>query len=117
MKSPNLKIFAGKRALITGSTQGLGLAVARRLASSGCDVVLHGLGDRDAISAVQRQIEAECGVQTFYSPANLQDPSAIESMMQQAQQALGPIDILINTTECRDITGAAIPIDGGWSAM
>src|SRR6188768_1844886 len=99
-----MKMFAGKRALITGSTQGLGLAVARRLASSGCNVVLHGLGDQDAISAIQRQIEAECGVQTFYSPANLQDPSAIESMMQQAQQALGPIDILINTTECRDIT-------------
>jgi 3-hydroxybutyrate dehydrogenase len=63
--------LAGKRALVTGSTQGLGLAVARQLASSGCDLVLHGFGDADAVAALQRQIEAERGVRSIcYWPAN-----------------------------------------------
>ena len=73
--------LAGKRALVTGSTQGLGFAIARRLACVGCDIVLHGLGDPDAVAGLQQQIEAEPGVRSMYSPADLSNPSAIEEMM------------------------------------
>jgi 3-hydroxybutyrate dehydrogenase len=83
----------GKRALVTGSTQGLGLAVARSLAAAGCDIVLHGLG-----TSQHRQIETEFGVRCDYSPADLRNPSAIEEMM-----ALGPIDILINNAVVRHV--------------
>jgi 3-hydroxybutyrate dehydrogenase len=76
-----------KRALITGSTQGLGLAIARRLAAAGCDIVLHGLG-----------APPELGVRCEYSPADLRNPSAIEEMM-----ALGPIDILVNNAVVRHV--------------
>jgi 3-hydroxybutyrate dehydrogenase len=79
--------LAGKRALVTGSTQGLGLAVARRLAAAGCDIVLHGLGT-----------PPELGVRCEYSPADLRNPSAIEEMM-----ALGPIDILVNNAVVRHV--------------
>src|SRR6185436_762485 len=75
------RTLARKRAVITGSTQGLGLAIARRLASAGCDIVLNGLGDPNDVAVLQRQIEADFAVGCVYSPADLSDPSAIENMM------------------------------------
>jgi 3-hydroxybutyrate dehydrogenase len=90
--------LTGKRALVTGSTQGLGLAVARRLASVGCDIVLHGLGDQNAIAASKKQIESEFGVRCVYSSADLTHPSAIKELM-----ASGPVDILINNAVVRHV--------------
>ena len=95
--------LAGKHALVTGSTQGLGLAVARRLASNGCDIVLHGLGDPNAMSLVQQQIETECGVRTMFSSADLSSPAAIEKMIDTVQKTLGSIDILINNAVVRHV--------------
>lgn len=89
--------------MVTGSTQGLGLAVARRLSSVGCDIVLHGLGDPDAVAALQRQTEAEFGVRSMYSPADLRNPSAIDQMMAMVQETFGPIDILINNAVVRHV--------------
>jgi 3-hydroxybutyrate dehydrogenase len=93
-----MTVLAGKRALVTGSTQGLGLAIARRLASAGCDIVLHGLEDPNAAATLQRQIEAEFDVRCIFSPADLRDPSAIEQMM-----TMGSIDILINNAVVRHV--------------
>lgn len=91
-------MLKGKRALVTGSTQGLGLAITRRLASAGCDVVLHGLGDPGVNAGLQKQIEKDFGVQCVYSSADLKNVSAIEEMM-----ALGPIDILVNNAVVRHV--------------
>jgi 3-hydroxybutyrate dehydrogenase len=91
--------LAAKRALVTGSTQGLGLAVARRLASIGCDIVLHGLGDPNSAAALQRQIESEFRVRCTYSDADLRNPTEIEQMM----TAFGTIDILINNAVVRHV--------------
>lgn len=87
-----MTMLAGRRALVTGSTQGLGLAVARRLASAGCDIVLHGLGDPDAI-------ESEFRVRCMVSSADLRHPDSIEQMM----AAFGAIDILINNAVVRHV--------------
>jgi 3-hydroxybutyrate dehydrogenase len=103
-----------KRALVTGSTQGLGLAIARRLAGAGCNVVLHGLGDPVAIADIQRNIEAEHAVQTMYSPADLQHPSAIEQMMAGAQSTFGGIDILINNAVTRHVAPIESMSAGDW---
>jgi 3-hydroxybutyrate dehydrogenase len=91
--------LAAKRALVTGSTQGIGLAVARRLASIGCDIVLHGLGDPNSAAALQRQIESEFRVRCTYSDADLRNPTEIEQMM----TAFGTIDILINNAVVRHV--------------
>ncbi|MEM6907669.1 MAG: 3-hydroxybutyrate dehydrogenase [Pseudomonadota bacterium] len=79
-------MLEGKRALITGSTSGIGLAIARALRAEGAEIVLNGLGDRDEIAALEAELQAS------YYDANLLDLSAIEAMM----GALGPLDILVN---------------------
>jgi len=75
-----------KRALVTGSTSGIGLAIARALAAEGAEVVLNGLGDPDAIAALCAELGAS------YNGADLMDAAAIADMM----AAIGPIDILVN---------------------
>jgi 3-hydroxybutyrate dehydrogenase len=104
--------LAGRRALVTGSTQGLGLATARRLASAGCNIVMHGLGDAGAIAGLQREIEAESGVRSMYSSADLRSPAAIEQMMAAAHETFGGIDILVNNAVVRHVAAIeAMPPD------
>lgn len=78
--------LAGKRALVTGSTSGIGLAIARALHAEGAEVLLNGFGDADEIA----QLCDELGARHF--PANLLDQAEIAGMM----EAAGPVDILVN---------------------
>src|SRR6185503_20336696 len=93
--------LAGKRALITGSTRGLGLATAGRLAADGCDVVIHGLGDAAALEAIRAGIERDHGVRALASGADLRDPAAIASLIATTLSSLGGIDILVNNAVAR----------------
>ncbi|MEM6856421.1 MAG: 3-hydroxybutyrate dehydrogenase [Pseudomonadota bacterium] len=79
-------MLEGKRALVTGSTSGIGLAIAKALREQGAEVILNGLGDRQEIAALQEEIGAG------FNGANLMDPAAIEAMFEEA----GEIDILVN---------------------
>jgi 3-hydroxybutyrate dehydrogenase len=106
------RTLAGRRALVTGSTQGLGLATARRLASAGCDIVLHGLGDANAVAAIQREIEAQSGVRTMYSAADLRNSAAIEQMAAATIETFGGVDILVNNAVVRHVAAIeAMPPD------
>lgn len=96
-------MLQGKCALITGSTQGLGLATAKRFAAAGCNVVINGLGDDREIGAARTQIEKEHGVRTMFCSANLAEPAEIERMMEATQAAFGAIDILVNNAVVRHI--------------
>jgi 3-hydroxybutyrate dehydrogenase len=95
------RTLEGKCALITGSTQGLGLAAARRFAAAGCNVVLNGFGEADAIAAICCEIEREHNVRTLYCGADLRRPDEIESMVVEAEQAFGAVDILVNNAVVR----------------
>lgn len=75
-----------KRALVTGSTSGIGLAIARALAAQGAEVILNGLGDAEEIARLYEELGA------IYNGANLLDPAAIAQMMAD----IGPVDILVN---------------------
>ena len=93
--------LTGKRALITGSTQGLGFATARRLAADGCDVVIHGLGDSTVMETRRTSLEREFGIRVRTSAADLRDPAQIASLVSDTTSLLGPIDILVNNAVAR----------------
>lgn len=85
-----------RNAVVTGSTSGIGLATARELAGSGCNVMLNGFGDRREIDALCAEIAAQSGRTVVYSDADLSRPESVRAMMAEAAEALGPVDILVN---------------------
>ncbi|HET6184993.1 MAG TPA: 3-hydroxybutyrate dehydrogenase [Acetobacteraceae bacterium] len=86
----------GKAALVTGSTSGIGLGIARALAAAGADIALNGFGDAGEIERLRTGIAAECGVRAIYVPADVSRPAEIEAMVGRAQTELGGLDILVN---------------------
>jgi 3-hydroxybutyrate dehydrogenase len=97
----------GKSALVTGSTSGIGLAVARALAAEGANVILNGFGDAGEISRLQAEIEAASDVRVAYSGADLTKPDEIDSMMAKAADAFGAVDILVNNAGMQHVA----PVD------
>lgn len=89
-------MLKGKRAVVTGSTSGIGLAIAHELAASGADIVINGFGDAQAIESERSNIETEFGVRAFYLNADLMDALAAREFIRAAADALGGIDILVN---------------------
>lgn len=89
-------MLAEKRAVITGSTSGIGLAIARELASNGADVVINGFGEPAAIEKERINIELEFNVKAHYIDADLSDAQATREFIVAAAAKLGGIDILVN---------------------
>jgi 3-hydroxybutyrate dehydrogenase len=81
---------------VTGSTSGIGLAIARALAAAGCDVVLTGLGDAAQISAMARELAQQHKIRASFIPANLVSPAEIRGMVATAEEQLGAPQILVN---------------------
>ncbi len=85
-----------KTAVVTGSTSGIGLGIARALAKTGARIVLNGFGDADAIESERTKIESEFGVACSYSPADMTKPQQIAAMIAEAEAQFGAVDILVN---------------------
>src|SRR4051812_35656587 len=94
-------MLKGKCALITGSTQGLGYAMAQRLAAEGCHIVLNGFGDPAEIEAKRRRLEESDGVRALHHGADLGVPGEIAALAETAERAFGAVDILINNAVVR----------------
>jgi len=86
----------GKAAVVTGSTSGIGLGIARELAGAGADVMLNGFGDAGAIEQLRADLAKEFGVQVAYSGADMSKPAEVAGMVEQAAAAFGKLDILVN---------------------
>lgn len=89
-------MLIGKRAVITGSTSGIGMGIARELAANGAQVVINGFGDAAAIEKERVNIELEFDVKAHYINADLSNAQATRDFIEQAVQAMGGIDILVN---------------------
>jgi 3-hydroxybutyrate dehydrogenase len=88
--------LARRHAVVTGSTSGIGLAIARALAKQGADVVINGMGEAAAIEAERAKIEKEFDVNCFYDGADMTKPDQVEAMIAHGVEKMGSVDILVN---------------------
>jgi 3-hydroxybutyrate dehydrogenase len=89
-------MLKGKNAVVTGSTSGIGLAIARALAQDGANVMINGFGAAADIEKERAGIVADFGVKAIYSPADMTKPAEIAAMIATAERTLGSVDILVN---------------------
>ena len=114
MKRGAPRPLAGRRALVTGSTGGLGLAIAAGLAEQGCDLVLNGLADPQEAEAARRGLETDCGVRAIFHGADLSRPAEIEALMGEAARSLGGLDIVVNNAGVRQFGPIEHMSVAGW---
>ncbi len=111
-----LKPLAGRVAVVTGSTSGIGLGIARALAEAGADLVINGLGDRDAIEATCAALAAHGG-RVAYDGANLLDATGAAGLIENSIAQFGHVDILINNAGIQHVAPIEdFPVDK-WNAI
>ena len=96
MSHPKSALVKGKNAIITGSTSGIGLGIARALAQEGVNITLNGFGDRAEIERLRDGMQKEFGVQVDYSSANMKNSQEIRGMVEAHETKFGALDILVN---------------------
>jgi 3-hydroxybutyrate dehydrogenase len=107
----------GQAAVVTGSTSGIGQALARALAAEGVDVLLNGFGDPAKIEADRAALEKAAGVRALYHSADMTKPDEIADMVATAHRAFGRIDILINNAGIQHVAPVeAFPTEK-WDAI
>lgn len=89
-------MLKNKTAIVTGSTSGIGLGLAKALARAGANVMLNGFGDAATIEQLCRELAAQTGVRVLYHPADVSKPDDVAAMIAAAESACGAVDILIN---------------------
>jgi 3-hydroxybutyrate dehydrogenase len=89
-------MLKGKSAVVTGSTSGIGLAIARALAEQGANITINGFGDASAIEKERSGIEKDFGVKAIYSAADMTKPAEIADMIKISEKTFGSVDVLVN---------------------
>ncbi len=105
----------GKNALVTGSTSGIGLGMARALALAGANVMLNGLGEAGEIEKTRAALAQETGVEVRYSPANMLQAGEIRAMVAEAEKAFGTLDILVNNAGIQFVSPVEDFPDDKWN--
>jgi 3-hydroxybutyrate dehydrogenase len=85
-----------RRALVTGSTSGIGLGIAEALAAEGCNLMLNGFGEPETIENLRERLARECNVEVFFSGSDLSQPGDCAALVGEAEARMGGIDILVN---------------------
>jgi 3-hydroxybutyrate dehydrogenase len=106
-------MLKGKTALVTGSTSGIGLGIAKALAEQGANIMMNGFGEKDAAMAEVKAF----GVEVDYHGADMSKPAEIEAMMQAAEKRFGAVDILVNNAGIQHVANVEdFPVDR-WDAI
>jgi 3-hydroxybutyrate dehydrogenase len=109
--------LAGKSAIVTGSTSGIGLAIATALAEAGADVMLNGLGEASELEAIRAKLAAATGRRVLFSPANMMKPEEIAAMVAAAEGDFGKVDIVVSNAGIQYVAPVeAFPTDK-WDAI
>jgi 3-hydroxybutyrate dehydrogenase len=107
----------GKTALVTGSTSGIGLGIATRLAAEGANIILNGFGDRAEIEGLREQLAAAHGVTVIHDAADMTNPEAIAAMLRGAIARFGAVDVLVNNAGIQHVAPVdEFPLDK-WDAI
>jgi 3-hydroxybutyrate dehydrogenase len=100
-------MLKGKTALVTGSTSGIGLAIAARLAAEGANIVLNGFGERAEIERISGELKAGHPVDVVYDAADMTRPESIAAMLRKAIARFGAVDVLVNNAGIQHVA----PVD------
>jgi 3-hydroxybutyrate dehydrogenase len=111
------KALAGRSAIVTGSTSGIGLAIARAFAAEGANVMLNGFGDAAAIEALRVGIGKEHGVKALYHGADMTKPAEIRDLVRVAEEAFGAVDILVNNAGIQHVASIDQFPEDRWDAI
>jgi 3-hydroxybutyrate dehydrogenase len=110
-------MLKGKSALVTGSTSGIGLGIARALAADGANIMLNGFGDPAEIEKLRQALAREYSVKVAFSGADIAKPEQIHDMVRYATKELGSVDILINNAGIQHTAPVeTFPVDR-WDAV
>lgn len=112
-----IKELAGRSAIVTGSTSGIGLGIATALANAGVRVMLNGFGDRAEIERIRADLMARTGVEIAYSPADMSRPSDIAGMVEDARRAFGRVDVLVNNAGIQHVEAIDTFPPAKWDAI
>jgi 3-hydroxybutyrate dehydrogenase len=110
-------MLKGKTALVTGSTSGIGLAIARAMAKDGANLMLNGFGDKAAIEKERAGLEKEFGIKTLYSAADMSKPAEIADIVAATEKSFGSLDVLVNNAGIQFVANIEdFPIEK-WNAV
>jgi 3-hydroxybutyrate dehydrogenase len=110
-------MLKGKTALVTGSTSGIGLGIATRLAAEGANIVLNGFGERVDIERVSRELKTNYQVNATYDAADMTKPDQIAAMVARAVAQFGAVDVLVNNAGIQHVAPVdEFPLDK-WNAI
>jgi 3-hydroxybutyrate dehydrogenase len=107
----------GKVALVTGSTSGIGLGIARALAAEGADIMLNGFGDATEIEKLRSELAAEFAVKVEYDGADLSKPDQVAAIVKKTQDDLGSLDILVNNAGIQFVAAVEDFPEAKWEAI
>jgi len=110
-------MLKGKSAVVTGSTSGIGLGIARALAGQGANLMLNGFGDATEIEKLRASLAAEFGVKVLYDGADMSKGEAIAAFMKKAADGLGGVDILVNNAGIQFVSPVDEFPEAKWEAI
>ena len=108
-------MLEGKRALVTGSTSGIGLAYAKALAAKGCSITINGMADQPTIDDAIKQVDAAGTGSVHFSDADMRKPDEIRAMVSDAVSEMGGIDILVNNAGIQHVAPIEEFADEMWN--
>ncbi|MEK0084004.1 3-hydroxybutyrate dehydrogenase [Benzoatithermus flavus] len=109
--------LAGRVAIVTGSTSGIGLGIARALASAGSAIVLNGFGDAGAIAQLQDEFRRRHAVAVHHHSADMSDPRQVTAMIEETHARLGSADILVSNAGIQHVAAIEDFPPGKWDAI
>jgi 3-hydroxybutyrate dehydrogenase len=110
-------MLKGRSALVTGSTSGIGLGIARALAREGCAIMINGFGEAGEIEKLRASLRSEFGIKALYNGADVSNAKACADLVADAEARLGGLDVLVNNAGIQHVAAVeSFPVDR-WDAI